>query len=90
MIINSYYFPCVCLQALCGCTVKAPTLDGRTITVHSREVVKPGMKKRIMGEGLPLSKYPDKRGDMILDFSVKFPEKLGENTRDALEQILPM
>uniref|UniRef100_A0A3B5LQJ9 DnaJ heat shock protein family (Hsp40) member B1a n=1 Tax=Xiphophorus couchianus TaxID=32473 RepID=A0A3B5LQJ9_9TELE len=63
-------------EALCGCTVKAPTLDGRTITVHSREVVKPGMKKRITGEGLPLSKCPDKRGDMILDFSVKFPEKL--------------
>lgn len=78
------------LQALCGCTVKAPTLDGRTITVTSREVVKPGMKKRIAGEGLPLSKCPEKRGDMILDFSVKFPEKLGENTRDALEQILPM
>ncbi|XP_008414307.1 dnaJ homolog subfamily B member 1-like [Poecilia reticulata] len=77
-------------EALCGCTVKAPTLDGRTITVHSREVVKPGMKKRITGEGLPLSKCPDKRGDMILDFSVKFPEKLGDNTRDALEQILPM
>lgn len=77
-------------EALCGCTVKAPTLDGRTITVTSREVVKPGTKKRIAGEGLPLSKCPEKRGDMILDFSVKFPEKLGESTRDALEQILPM
>lgn len=79
----------VCLQALCGCTVSAPTLDGRTITVTSRDVVKPGMKKRIAGEGLPLSKFPEKRGDMILDFTVKFPEKLGQSTRDALKQILP-
>ncbi|XP_017280894.1 dnaJ homolog subfamily B member 1a [Kryptolebias marmoratus] len=77
-------------EALCGCTVKAPTLDGRTITVTSRDVVKPGTKKRIIGEGLPLSKCPEKRGDMILDFSVKFPEKLGQNTRDALGEILPM
>lgn len=77
------------LQALCGCTVNAPTLDGRTITVTSRDVVKPGMKKRISGEGLPLSKYPEKRGDMILDFSVKFPDKLGQNTRDTLKQVLP-
>uniref|UniRef100_A0A1A8ER16 DnaJ (Hsp40) homolog, subfamily B, member 1a n=1 Tax=Nothobranchius korthausae TaxID=1143690 RepID=A0A1A8ER16_9TELE len=77
-------------EALCGCTVKAPTLDGRTITVTSREVVKPGTKKRICGEGLPLSKYPEKRGDMILDFCVKFPDKLGSSTRDALETILPM
>lgn len=77
-------------DALCGCTVSAPTLDGRTISVTSRDVVKPGTKKRIAGEGLPLSKCPEKRGDMILDFSVKFPDKLGQNTRDALENILPM
>nr|XP_057904373.1 dnaJ homolog subfamily B member 1a [Doryrhamphus excisus] len=76
-------------DALCGCTVSAPTLDGRTITVTSRDVVKPGMKKRILGEGLPLSKWPEKRGDMILDFTVKFPDKLGQNTRDALRQVLP-
>ncbi|KAM9391346.1 dnaJ homolog subfamily B member 1a [Pholidichthys leucotaenia] len=77
-------------EALCGCTVKAPTLDGRTITVTSKDVVKPGTKKRISGEGLPLSKCPEKRGDMILDFTIKFPDKLGQNTRDALEQILPL
>ncbi|RVE69619.1 hypothetical protein OJAV_G00079760 [Oryzias javanicus] len=77
-------------EALCGCTIKAPTLDGRTITVTSKDVVKPGTKKRIVGEGLPLSKCPTKRGDMILDFSVRFPDKLGQSTRDALEQILPV
>lgn len=83
-------YPVLCsLQALCGCTVNAPTLDGRTITVTSRDVVKPGMKKRIAGEGLPLSKFPEKRGDMILDFTVKFPDKLGQSTRDALKQVLP-
>ncbi|XP_061701739.1 dnaJ homolog subfamily B member 1a isoform X2 [Syngnathoides biaculeatus] len=76
-------------DALCGCTVSAPTLDGRTITVTSRDVVKPGTKKRITGEGLPLSKWPNKRGDMILDFCVRFPDKLGQNTRDALRQVLP-
>ncbi|KAM6905232.1 dnaJ homolog subfamily B member 1a [Xenentodon cancila] len=77
-------------EALCGCTINAPTLDGRTITLTSRDVVKPGTKKRITGEGLPLSKCPEKRGDMILDFSIKFPDKLGQSTRDALEKILPM
>lgn len=79
----------VLLKALCGCTVNAPTLDGRTITVNSRDVVKPGMKKRVVGEGLPVSKCPEKRGDMILDFTVKFPDKLGQSTRDALKQVLP-
>lgn len=76
-------------EALCGCTISAPTLDGRTVTVTSRDVIKPGMKKRITGEGLPLSKCPEKRGDMVLDFSVKFPDKLGQSTRESLVQILP-
>uniref|UniRef100_A0A3P8Z459 J domain-containing protein n=1 Tax=Esox lucius TaxID=8010 RepID=A0A3P8Z459_ESOLU len=67
----------------------APTLDGRTVTVTSRDIVKPGMKKRIVGEGLPLSKCPEKRGDMVLEFVVKFPEKLGPSARDALTNILP-
>ncbi|XP_067237509.1 dnaJ homolog subfamily B member 1a [Chanodichthys erythropterus] len=76
-------------EALCGCTISAPTLDGRTVTVTSRDVIKPGMKKRIVGEGLPLSKFPEKRGDMVLEFLVKFPDKLGPSAREALVQILP-
>lgn len=76
-------------EALCGCSISAPTLDGRTVTVTSRDVIKPGMKKRIVGEGLPLSKCPEKRGDMVLDFSVKFPDKLGTSVRESLVQILP-
>ncbi|XP_027032341.1 dnaJ homolog subfamily B member 1a [Tachysurus fulvidraco] len=76
-------------DALCGCSITAPTLDGRTITVACRDVIKPGMKKRVVGEGLPLSKCPDKRGDMVLEFVVKFPDKVAQNTRDALLEILP-
>ncbi len=30
-----------------------------------------------------------KRGDMVLDFSVKFPDKLGPSVRESLVQILP-
>ncbi|XP_028842053.1 dnaJ homolog subfamily B member 1-like [Denticeps clupeoides] len=76
-------------DALCGCTVNVPTLDGRAVTVSSRDVIKPGTKKRIVGEGLPFSKFPEKRGDMLVEFLVKFPDKLGQSTREALSQILP-
>lgn len=76
-------------QALCGCSISVPTLDGRTITLTSYDIVKPGMKKKVVGEGLPLSKYPDKRGDMVLEFAVNFPDRVTRNTRDALMQILP-
>ncbi|KAL3986957.1 hydrocephalus-inducing protein [Sarotherodon galilaeus] len=70
-------------EALCGCTVKAPTLDGRTITVTSRDIVKPGTKKRISGEGLPLSKFPEKRGDMILDFTRQSAQAVGDDWDSA-------
>ncbi|KPP61178.1 DnaJ subfamily B member 4-like, partial [Scleropages formosus] len=49
--------------ALCGCTVNVPTLDSRTVAVTLQDVVQPGMKKRVPGEGLPLSKSPETRGD---------------------------
>lgn len=99
LIFFAFVSPCFCLlstplitlthKALCGCTISAPTLDGRTVTVTSHDVIKPGMKKRIVGEGLPLSKYPERRGDMVLEFLVTFPDKLGPGTREALVQILP-
>lgn len=76
-------------QALCGCTVSAPTLDGRTISVTSTEVVQPGMKRRISGEGLPYPKRPERRGDLIVEYEVKFPERLSQNTRDTIARVLP-
>ncbi|XP_017281134.1 dnaJ homolog subfamily B member 1b [Kryptolebias marmoratus] len=76
-------------DALCGCTVHAPTLDGRTVTVSSTDIVQPGMKRRVSGEGLPYPKRPDRRGDLIVEFEVKFPERLSQNARDTIAQVLP-
>uniref|UniRef100_A0A3B4ZQI4 DnaJ homolog subfamily B member 1-like n=1 Tax=Stegastes partitus TaxID=144197 RepID=A0A3B4ZQI4_9TELE len=76
-------------DALCGCTVNAPTLDGRTVTVTSTDIVQPGMKRRVSGEGLPYPKRPDRRGDLIVDYEVKFPERLTQSARDTIAQVLP-
>nr|AYN74436.1 heat shock protein [Acipenser oxyrinchus oxyrinchus] len=76
-------------EALCGCTVNAPMLDSRVIPVSFKDVIKPGMKWRIAGEGLPNPKNPDKRGDMVLVFEVKFPDRLPQSTKDTLGQVLP-
>lgn len=77
------------LQALCGCTVIAPTLDGKMVTVTTGDVVCPGMKRRITGEGLPLSKRPDRRGDLLVEYEVVFPERLSQGAKETVAQVLP-
>ncbi|KAI5623471.1 dnaJ-like subfamily B member 1, partial [Silurus asotus] len=76
-------------EALCGCTVKAPTLDKRTITLPIEDIIRPGMKRRITGEGLPFPKRPERRGDLIVEFDVKFPERLTREAKNSIAQILP-
>uniref|UniRef100_A0A1A7Z7E2 DnaJ (Hsp40) homolog, subfamily B, member 1b n=1 Tax=Iconisemion striatum TaxID=60296 RepID=A0A1A7Z7E2_9TELE len=76
-------------DALCGCTIQAPTLDGRSLPVSTTDVVQPGMKRRISGEGLPYPKRPDRRGDLIVEYEVKFPERLSQSARDTIAQVLP-
>ncbi|XP_030635690.1 dnaJ homolog subfamily B member 1b isoform X2 [Chanos chanos] len=76
-------------EALCGCTVKAPTLDGRSVTMATQDIVRPGMKRRLTGEGLPLPKCPDRRGDLVVEFEVKFPDKLSQSARETIAKVLP-
>ena len=77
-------------DALCGgASVLAPTLDGRKIPISLDNVVKPSTKKKIKGEGLPLPKDPSKRGDLIVDFDIKFPDKIATNVKDILRDVLP-
>ncbi|XP_040002482.1 dnaJ homolog subfamily B member 1b [Xiphias gladius] len=76
-------------DALCGCTINASTLGGKTVTVSTSDIVKPGMKRRVSGEGLPYPKRPDRRGDLIVEYEVKFPERLTQSARDTIAQVLP-
>ncbi|XP_016403490.1 dnaJ homolog subfamily B member 1-like, partial [Sinocyclocheilus rhinocerous] len=76
-------------EALCGCTINVPTIDGRTIKLTSQEIISPGMKRRVTGEGLPLPKSPDRRGDLVVEYEVKFPEKLSESAKDIIANVLP-
>ncbi|XP_075714835.1 dnaJ homolog subfamily B member 1 [Rhinoderma darwinii] len=76
-------------EALCGCSVNVPTLDGRTIPVVSKDIINPGTKRRIHGEGLPLPKAPEQRGDLIVEFDIRFPERLTTSSRETLERVLP-
>lgn len=77
-------------QALCGTTVLVPTLQGQTININTAgEIVKPTTVKRLQGRGLPFPKEPSRRGDLLVNFDIKFPDHLSQNARDILVDMLP-
>uniref|UniRef100_A0A674CGU4 DnaJ heat shock protein family (Hsp40) member B5 n=1 Tax=Salmo trutta TaxID=8032 RepID=A0A674CGU4_SALTR len=76
-------------EALCGCTVNIPTLDNRVIPLPCHDVIKPGTVKRLRGEGLPLPKSPTQRGDLIVGFTVHFPDRIPPQSREIIRQHLP-
>jgi len=77
-------------EALCGVMVDIPTLTGEKIPINlATEVVKPTTTKRIAGYGLPLPKEPTRRGDILVSFDIQFPDRLSQNTKDLLHDLLP-
>lgn len=76
---------------MCGARVDVPTLSGsdRLVLSLTDEVIKPATVKRIVGKGLPQSKDPTKRGDLLISFDIVFPDKITPHTRDTLKNCLP-
>ncbi|KAL3319555.1 DnaJ subfamily B member 4 [Cichlidogyrus casuarinus] len=77
-------------DALCGGNITVPALDEqRKLKVPLNGIIKPGSIYRITGEGLPFSKEPHKRGDLIVEFEVLFPPSLSQSDKNKLADILP-
>ena len=76
-------------EALCGSVAQIPTLDGKKVGLNLLdEVIKPTTVKRLQGYGLPFPKEPSKRGDLVVNFDIKFPEKLSQSSKEILFDVL--
>lgn len=75
-------------KALTGCIVDVPTLDGRLISIPINDIVTPEYSKRVPGEGMPKSKDPNTRGDLIIAFKIDFPSHLTPLQKQLLNQAL--
>merc|ERR1712228_786214 len=76
-------------EALCGCRVQVPLLNGQQKTLNLvDEVIKPTTVKRIQGEGLPYPKDPSRKGDLIIKFDIAFPDRLSQNSKEILSDVL--
>ncbi|VDM38975.1 unnamed protein product [Toxocara canis] len=76
-------------DALCGTVLHVPTLDGVIVPMRAAEVIKPGTTKRFSGQGLPDPKISGRRGDLIVEFNVEFPNTLEPAMKELIMRALP-
>ena len=76
-------------QALCGGKIEVPRIKGKSLTVTLNEVVRPGAEKHIPDEGMPVSKQPGKRGDLVVCYDIVFPAKFSDKDIKTLKGVLP-
>lgn len=77
-------------QALAGGDVEIVNVDGETLSVPIGGTVQDGAERRIVGKGLPVFDEPKKRGDIVVTFRIIFPEKLSEEQKKIIADILPV
>lgn len=75
-------------DALTDCSLQIPTLDQRIISLACPEVVSPFYEKKILGEGMPISKKSGEKGDLIVRFHILFPKYLNGEKRTKIKELL--
>lgn len=82
----------VCVQAtiplrdaLLGTTLSVTTLDDRKLSIPA-DYAKPGAVKIVLGEGMPISKAPGTKGDLIVKFDVAFPQSLTDSQKAKIRE----
>jgi len=76
-------------DALCGAVVQVPTLTGEKLQLRMKDIIKPSSTHTIANQGLPLPKSPTTRGNLIVEFDIKFPISLTESAKQILHDVLP-
>lgn len=75
-------------QALCGFEMTIPFLNNEYRTISSTNVLSPGSILTIPNGGMPLSKQPDRRGNLVVKVEIRFPTHLNTEEKRYLQQIL--
>jgi len=76
-------------EAICGSIIQIPTLDGKKVGLNCNgEVIKPTTVKRLQGYGLPFPKEPHRKGDLLVNFEVLFPDQLSSSSKQTIYEAL--
>ncbi|KAF3776197.1 DnaJ-like protein subfamily B member 13 [Nymphaea thermarum] len=75
------------VKALTGCTLSIPLLGGEKMCLALSDVIYPGYEKIIKGQGMPDIKEQGKKGDLRVQFQVKFPAHLSKKQQDDIREL---
>ncbi|KAL6049230.1 DnaJ-related protein scj1 [Balamuthia mandrillaris] len=76
------------LESLVGFSSVIKHLDGHDVVLERDTVTKPGHVMIIKGEGMPVHEYPSQRGDLHVEFGVRFPESLTPEQIQGFKELL--
>jgi len=72
---------------LTGVKISLPTLDGQSVEVVIKDVIKPGYEKIIPDRGMP--SYSGGYGDLIVKFDIQWPNRIEkEEDRSEIKRVL--
>jgi len=77
-------------DALTNPVVEILTLDGRKLRLTMPDIVQPNSKQTVRGEGMPISKEPGQKGNLVITFNVVFPTRLTDEQKRVIAQTLPI
>ncbi|GAD91936.1 DnaJ domain protein Psi [Paecilomyces variotii No. 5] len=75
-------------EALTGWERIVKTIDGKSLRVAKPGPTQPGHEEHFPGLGMPNSKKPGERGDLVVRVNVKFPTSLTASQKDILKDVL--
>lgn len=67
---------------------RVTTIDGKQLPIEKGGPTQPESEDRFPGLGMPNSKKPEERGDLVIKYHVEFPTSLTANQKASLREIL--
>jgi len=75
-------------EALTGFEKSITSLGNRQIPIARKSVTQPGEEIRIPNEGMPISKMPGKKGNLVVRCQVRFPNQITRQQALEIKRIL--
>jgi len=76
-------------ESLTGFHFIIEQLDGRTLYISHDDIIYPNQVLMIRNEGLPVKKGNGNKGNLKIEFKIKFPTEINDNVKKIVNKIFP-